>query len=603
MARIIAADDDLGLQRIYAHMLDYLGHDFVICCNGQEALDAFIQEPADLLLLDITMPVMSGLEVCRKIRMLPSGIHVPVIIVSANDSEEDIAAGFNAGADDYLLKPVRETALVGKLRNFLKISSLNRKELDLIREKVNFLDRYKINKAIGYGAHSVVFLATDSHTGNPVAVKLLNENVSDDTTLRRFIELVSQFKELNSEHLVRIYDYGQSNGQIYMILEYAAEGNLKKRMTTSTLDEKEASWLALNILDALEELERHDLVHLDVKPENIVIHDDKYKLADFGMVYCRDTATMPLKTEIWGTAAYVCPESLEESAELTVQSDIYSLGVTLFEAVTGDNPFLSGKPLVSMFRQVNFVPMPVSMLVEGFSCEFAELLSSMMSKNPAERSTIEELRRGFEFIYDSQFKGISFRRLTYPDPEERKRMLQSHEVVTKQVATRLDEFFHKRRNARSAGGRFFNRIGECLYVLLRYDNNRAPGFAKYLKPVLIFIIALALFSGAGYYAVSLFHYKPEVVKKLPLVQTMCYKCAFEELREVENMNTAKCTKCSGALGFAMKCGKCGNRFPWVKPDFPEGTPRRERNRKTAESLVCPACGAAGAEYISPVKKE
>lgn len=601
MARIIAADDDLGLQRVYTHMLDTLGHEFVICCNGQEAVDAFRKKPADLLILDITMPVMSGLDACMAIRKIPQGVHVPIIIVSANDSEDDIAEGFNAGADDYLLKPIRETALVAKLKNFLKISSLNRKELDLLRNKVNFLDRYKIDKAIGYGAHSVVFLAEDTkNPGCHVAIKLLNENVSDDVTLRRFVELVSQFQHLSSEHIIKIYDYGQHNGQIYLILEYASSGNLKKLLTAHQLTEKEACILALQIIDALEELQRHDLTHLDIKPENIIIHEDRYKLTDFGMVYSRDTATMPLKSEVWGTISYVCPESLEETSPLTIQSDIYSLGITIFEAVTGDNPFLSGKPLVSMFRQVNFIPMPISILVEGFSCEFSELVSSMMSKNPSERSTLEGLRNGFQFIYDCLESGKAKKRLSYPDPEERKKLLQTQESSAKKTRTMLDGFFRDEEKEKSAIGRFFDKIGNAVYGTLMYDSKKvSPANRKVMKPLIILIIAAVLFNGVGYIAVSYFHYKPEIKEDLPSIKTMCRKCGKIEVRKLKNINDASCSECRGPLGFAMECQRCKNVFPWVKPTFPKGTGRSKRNRETQKSLVCPACGFLSSKYIPP----
>lgn len=604
MARIIAADDDLALQRVYSHMLDTLGHDFEICVNGQDALNAFRREPADLLILDINMPVMSGLDTCREIRMLPEGINVPVIIVSANDSESDIAAGFNAGANDYLLKPIRETALVAKLKNFLKISSLNRRELDLVSNRVRFLDRYKIEKVLGYGSHSVVFLAEDLQAGKYVAVKLLNENVSDDKTLKRFIELVSEFKRLENEHFTAILDYGQHNGQIYMILEYAADGNLRKQITTAkTLDEQSASLLAVNILDALAELEQNHLAHLDVKPENIIIHDGKYKLTDFGMVYSRGSATIPLKSEVWGTVSYVSPESLQDTESLDVRSDVYSLGITLFEAVTGDNPFMSDKPLVSMFRQVNLVPMPISLLINDFSCEFSDLAASMMSKNPDDRPPIRQLRDGFSFILECHQRGNHATQLSYPDPETRKRLFLSQETVLRQSRGIFDAFGAAKEKPKSKLSLLIDKCASSVYNAAMFNNTTLlPYQRRKLRAVALVIIAGICFNVLGYYAITFLHYRPTIQTASPLVKTMCRKCGLTEVRSIDNIADTYCRECNGPLGFAISCGNCKHQYPWTKPELPKDTPREQRHRLIMESMKCPACQQYKPTYYPPAAK-
>ncbi len=92
MARILVADDVLVIRTIYDNLLSYLGHEVILCKNGQEAIDTFAKEHVDLIILDVQMPKKTGIEACREIRQQPRGLNVPIIIASACTGEEDILA-------------------------------------------------------------------------------------------------------------------------------------------------------------------------------------------------------------------------------------------------------------------------------------------------------------------------------------------------------------------------------------------------------------------------------------------------------------------------------------------------------------------------------
>lgn len=164
------------------------------------------------------------------------------------------------------------------------------------------------------------------------------------------------------------------------------------------LPEKEVIKLGLDISKALVSLQQHGILHLDIKPENILNSNGTYKLTDFGIHQRQDTATIAINAEIWSTASFTSPETFIDQNKIGVKSDIYSLGVTLYLALTEDNPFMAAKANVSMFRQVNLQPSSLLDLEDKYSVELSVLLDMMLSKDPDQRPSPEELESTFSFI-------------------------------------------------------------------------------------------------------------------------------------------------------------------------------------------------------------
>ncbi|MFA6291339.1 MAG: response regulator [Victivallales bacterium] len=173
-AKILVADDSVIYQVGYMQMLEFLGHEVVMCGNGLQAVKRFKETRPELVILDVDMPEMNGFEACREIRKTPEGLNVPIIMVSSGDTEEDIVNGMNSGANDYLIKPVKEAHMIAKLKTFLKFTVVHKDDLELVRKHVVFAGRYIIEKLVGYGPHSVVFLGRDKKNGRRVAVKLVS---------------------------------------------------------------------------------------------------------------------------------------------------------------------------------------------------------------------------------------------------------------------------------------------------------------------------------------------------------------------------------------------------------------------------------------------
>ncbi len=400
MARIIIADDDKVAQTIYRNAIDFMGHEPVIFSDGLAAVNDFRENSADLVILDNMMPVMHGIEACRQIRALPGGSGVPIIIVSGMDDESDILKGINAGANDYLLKPVKESHLFAKLKIFLRMSSLHKNDFELAKNHVVFSDRYRILKMLGYGTHSIVFLAEAVDDGNrKIALKLFKETPEVSEIFDSFLETAGKLRKLNSEYVLKFHEFGQCDGRLFVAMDYAPNGDLSKKIKGKVISQVEAAHLGLDIASAIRDISKEGIVHFDLKPENIMIAENgRFLLGDFGIITTRTGTTVPIRREIWSTLAYLPPEYFVEDQIYVEKSDIYSLGVTIYQALSGENPFQSEKAGAVMFCQVNLVPPDLRTLNPAFDDDLCRVLNLMLSKKSDLRPGVEDLIQAFSKI-------------------------------------------------------------------------------------------------------------------------------------------------------------------------------------------------------------
>ncbi len=604
MARILVADGDIDNRQAYVAILEKLGHEVIECNNGTSAIEEFDRGNFGLLLIDVKLDGLDGLEVCRRIRQTPSGLQLPIIMLSSAVAEPDIIACFNCGANDYISKPINPTILTVKLKNFLQLSSLHSSEYDMVKNHVIFLNRYEITKILGYGAHSVVFLAFDQATSTKVAVKLLNRNVVEQPLIRAYLDRVGKLKEIDSSRLLRIYDFGEHNGQIYLIMEYAPEGNLKKRITIRQMNEKEAIDLAIQIVEALIDLQKHHLCHLDIKPENILLHNNLYTLTDFGMTTPRQTSTMPLHKEIWSTAAYSAPENFEEIDGIDSKSDIYSLGVTLFEAITGDNPFMSDKPAVTMFRQVNLEAPSLDNLIRGVSHEFSSLIGDMLNKKQEERPSLDNLYRSLLEIR-SAYENNEGKSLTFPTQEplmddNQTRLFLEMTRRTRHEAMKKIQREQDRRNkvyhnyVDRMAGNFFS------FIMNRGTHTTLPiaAMCRYA----IFVLGIAVFFNfIGYYCYGAFQQQDAGEKSHCKINTMCTRCDHIATKSIKTIRGDHCSKCGAPTGFLVLCKSCKKKYPWIPPETGKGVSYEKSLARLKEVQTCKYCSSTDISYVAPDK--
>src|SRR6059058_4208371 len=209
----------------------------------------------------------------------------------------------------------------------------------LLGTKLN--GRYRLEARIGAGGMSTVYRALDETLQRRVAVKLMNrEVVSDSAQLERFRREARAVAQLNHPHVVGVIDAGEDEGRPYIVFEYVEGETLKDRIRRrGRLPIPEAVAYAIEIARALGAAHARHIVHRDVKPQNVLIDEEgTAKVTDFGIARTLDQEGLTADGRVLGTTDYVSPEQALGHA-VTGQSDLYSLGIVLYEMLTGEVPF------------------------------------------------------------------------------------------------------------------------------------------------------------------------------------------------------------------------------------------------------------------------
>src|SRR5919106_4654405 len=201
--------------------------------------------------------------------------------------------------------------------------------------------RYRLEAQIGAGGMSTVYLALDQTLERRVAIKLMHREIaSDSDQLERFRREARAVAQLSHPHIVGVIDAGEDEGRPYIVFEYVEGETLKERIRRmGRLPMDEAIAYAIEIARALGSAHSRQIVHRDVKPQNVLIDaEGSAKVTDFGIARTLDQAGLTADGRVLGTTDYVSPEQAL-GHDVNGQSDIYSLGVVLYEMLTGDVPF------------------------------------------------------------------------------------------------------------------------------------------------------------------------------------------------------------------------------------------------------------------------
>jgi len=251
------------------------------------------------------------------------------------------------------------------------------------------VDRYLLLELIGQGGMGRVYLARDTRLSRRVALKILSpERVCNPRAIARFQREARVGAQLQHENLVRIYDFGESKGRYFLVMEYI-EGKTIGTLIfeQGPMPSATAVRLVRQVALGLEHAHRKGLIHRDVNPYNILVtRDGTAKLADLGLAIdlaeedrvTRDGATV-------GTFDYVAPEQARHSRAADIRSDIYSLGCTLYQMLTGHVPFPGPSLPEKIFAHQALEPTPLDQLVPGLPEGLTEIVQRMMRKSPDER--------------------------------------------------------------------------------------------------------------------------------------------------------------------------------------------------------------------------
>jgi serine/threonine-protein kinase len=250
------------------------------------------------------------------------------------------------------------------------------------------LDHYHLDALVGRGGMSSLYRATDLRDGRQVALKVPHPEMEADPVLVERFEREQQIgQELDHPGIVKTHD-GEQRSRLYMVAEWA-EGRLLRAILNEErrLPIERAINFALQICDALDTMHKHGVVHRDLKPENIMVgDDDRIKLIDFGIAMKEDMRRLTFTglSPALGTPDYISPEQVKGQRG-DQRSDIYALGVMLYEMLAGEPPFTGANPLAVMNERLLIDPKPIRELNPKVSPQLQEILFRALERDPRHR--------------------------------------------------------------------------------------------------------------------------------------------------------------------------------------------------------------------------
>ncbi|HEY6712485.1 MAG TPA: protein kinase [Rubrobacter sp.] len=265
-------------------------------------------------------------------------------------------------------------------------------------------NRYLLSGLLGVGGMAEVFLAHDRILGRDLALKILMEHYAkDERFVGRFRKEAQSAAALNHPNVVQVYDQGRAeDGRYYIAMEHVPGGSLKDLiLRRGPLGAAEAARLASQVAEALHAAHGRGIVHRDIKPQNVLIGETgDVKVADFGIVLAASRTSTSGTNFVFGTPSYMSPEQAMGD-RVGPESDLYSLGVVLYEMLTGTVPFTAEGPLATAMKHLTELPLPPRKRNPSVPEAMDALVMGLLTKDPKDRYSsatqlIEDLRRARE---------------------------------------------------------------------------------------------------------------------------------------------------------------------------------------------------------------
>ncbi len=403
--RILIIDDDPHYHKVLARHIKGEWADADVRVFGNSAdpaagpMAAINVDASDYhaVLLDRAPSGQDGLKWLRDFKRRPD--FPPVIFIIDRGNELLAAEAVKAGAEDYLLKEdINHDRFIASLRRAIrkhKRTSALLSRRQALDEACRFgavkIRGHRFVRELGRGGISSVYLAEAEKDKKSVVLKvfrLVPDVAEAQSSFDRFIQEYEVISRIENPNIVRIFDLGVADDHAYITMEYFKEGSLRAKMeqplpATAVLD------YLRQIAGALMAIHEVGILHRDLKPANVMLREDQsIALIDFGLAK-QMTLDQEItgSGEIFGTPYYMSPEQ-GHAGQVDERSDIYSLGVMVFEMLSGEKPFTADTPMAVIYKHSN-TPLP---RLSGALAEFQELLDRMLAKDPHDRfQSVEDL--------------------------------------------------------------------------------------------------------------------------------------------------------------------------------------------------------------------
>ncbi len=405
---ILLVDDNEVIQAACGSQLEELGYRVVTADDGQEALSKVEEIGPDLVLLDVMMPGMSGFQVLQRLRELHPPESLPVIMTTAKDQNPDVVRAFELGANDYVTKPLDYPVLAVRIRAQLRSKAQTLGDGEAagpppVDSGVVLDDKYLLESLISQGSYGIVYRARHVALDREVAVKLLGRDLEGgERRLRRFRREGISACRVDHRNAVTVLDSSvTAAGVPFLVMELLRGQTLEEEMhRKGRLPPGRCGEILLPVCDVLGESHAVGIVHRDVKPSNIYLHQSRQgevvKVLDFGIAQLiEDEETeRTYDSGVVGTPIYMAPERFTNKL-LDGRTDVYSIGVVAYEMLAGELPFKAdgGNPIKVMLQQIHNAPTPLADLCPELAPEIAALVHEALEKDPEKRPTARQFGR------------------------------------------------------------------------------------------------------------------------------------------------------------------------------------------------------------------
>ena len=283
-------------------------------------------------------------------------------------------------------KEITDKRIATRLVKMKVLTTYQADQLMTGRTKLN-LGPYIITDWIGQGGMGQVFKCIHEMLGRQSAIKVLPLHKTTPEAIENFRREIRAQAKLDHPNLVRAYDAGEDGNVHYLVVEYVPGTDLRRLVRTKgKLSVQQAANIVKQAAEGLAHAHENDLIHRDIKPGNILVTPHGVaKLSDLGLAFYLDDPNDPRIGKIVGTADYLSPEQIKSPLDVTSASDIYSLGCTLYYAITGKVPFPGGTPKMKARRHLHETPWHPRRFNDEVSDDFVDLIGDMMEKDPRER--------------------------------------------------------------------------------------------------------------------------------------------------------------------------------------------------------------------------
>lgn len=384
---VVVVEDDPGIRR---ELVDLLAPEYRVhaCRDGSEALDLVLRQQPHVVLSDVMMPNIDGLQLAAEIRKRPELRDTALVLLSAKGDVEDRVKGRSLGVDAYLTKPFHPKEVLATLEG-------------LLRSRMRLLGSYMLSERIGSGGQGEVFRGEHIETGEQAAIKVVSSGY--DTSSKQQLDSERRaLSQLRHPNIVKVLEEGEFEDRYYVVMEHLQGQTIADVVSQrGGLSTAQVADIGFALSDALATVHDAGLVHSDIKARNVMVIQgpaavrERVRLIDFGAVY---HATQQRSSKVMGTLSYFAPEVLD-GGTVSEASDVYSLGVFAYYAMTGKMPFSGNdnRELTKSILENRYAPL--GDVLTGDVSDIADLVHCALARNPADRyESAEKLRDAFGAI-------------------------------------------------------------------------------------------------------------------------------------------------------------------------------------------------------------